>query len=292
MELVAKMMAQKLSSRHGSKLSGQSIGNSELDLNRQMAQSNDPQGMYIFGADGTPYAFCNDHDPEDLEKLMDIGLERFRQTPPGQVALNEADLSASFSITPPPDTQILQCFSRIPSAPDSVTYLNKGVGRDFCWIYKDELHEVAELASTGQEFPFPERITRRLARFHFLDGVRGTPNVWKAREVQSLSLKATPHGPHQLLLSGSFSMTTTNQRRYYRGLIHGTLTIDPITHTWSKVRILADGTASGAGTYTPNQPPHPYRLLVGLLETNLPEAQVVPPYEVGISNRTTRYKNP
>ena len=61
---------------------------------------------------------------------------------------------------------------------------------------------------------------------------------------------------------------------------------------WTQLRFLADGTAFGAGTYTPNQPKKPYRLLVGILNTDLPESRVVPPEEVATYNRVTRYKNP
>jgi hypothetical protein len=281
-----------VSSRHGSKLSGQRIGNSDLDLNRQMAQSKDPQGMYIFGADGTPYAFCNDHGPEDIEKMMDLGLERFRKNPPRKVVISDSDRMASFSITPPPTAQVLQAYSRIPSPPESSTYLNKGVGRDFCWIYEKELREVARLALGGEEFAIPETIARRLARFHFVDGVRGTPNMWKSSEVKSLRLRAKPEGSAKLILSGEFSLRTSRGNRRYAGSIDGSITIDPETFAWTRARILADGIASGAGTYTPNQPPNPYRLLVGLRTTDLPEARIVPPEEVVISNRDTRYQNP
>lgn len=292
MAVVQRAMDAGVSSRHGSKLSGQRIGNSQLDLNRQMRQSKDPQGMYIFGADGTPYAFCNDHGPEDIQKMMDIGLKRFRENPPQPVTITEDDKKALFSINAPAGAEVLQVFSRIPSPPKSSSYLNKGVGRDFCWIYQEEIKEIVKLAKIGSEFSMPESVTRRLARFHFVDGVRGTPNMWKSSEVKSLSLEAKPNGSNNWTLAGKFSLRTSRGNRKYAGKISGTIAIDPQSGTLSRVRILSDGIAAGAGTYTPNQPRNPYRLLVGFLDTEIDEARIVPPEEVVISNTDRRYKNP
>ena len=110
-------MNAHLSTRSGSKLSGQGPGNAALDLNRQMTQSNDPQGMYIVGADGTPYGFTNDHDPDDIRRFMDSALTRFRAHPPRPVVIAEADKRAPFSINAPPTAQVLQVYARIPAPP-------------------------------------------------------------------------------------------------------------------------------------------------------------------------------
>lgn len=248
--------------------------------------------MYIFGADGTPYAFANDHGPEDIEELMNLGLDRFKAAPPKPVAITEDEKNSAFSITPPAAAQVLQVYARIPSPPENVSYLNKGVGRDFCWIYESERNEVSGLASRGEPFDFPGAISRRIARFHLVDSVRGTPNMWSHDEVKSLSLRATPAASGELRLKGSFKLRSSGGKRGYEGVIEGTLRFDPETLEWSHVRILADGTAFGAGTYTPNQPPKPYRLLVGLLNSDLPESQIVPPEEVATRNNDTRYREP
>ncbi|HWB01429.1 MAG TPA: hypothetical protein VG796_00300 [Verrucomicrobiales bacterium] len=292
MAMVQRTMDEGVSSRHGSKLSGQKLGNSELDLNRQMAQTNDPQGMYIIGADGTPYAFANDHDPADIHELMNLGLQRFRERPPARVAISDTEKNAPFSVCPPETAQVFQVFARIPSPPKDCSLLNNGVGRDFCWIYKNERCEVAQLASRGKAFDMPVAIARRIARFHLMDGVRGTPDMWQSDEVKSLRLRARPTGPGQLILTGKFSLRARSGRRGYTGTIEGTLTFDPDTFEWTRLRLLADGTAFGAGTYTPNQPPRPYRLLVGLLNTTLPEARFVPPEEVATRNGDKRYQRP
>jgi hypothetical protein len=292
MAMVQRTMDGGVSSRHGSKLSGQKPGNSDLDLNRQMAQTNDPQGMYIFGADGTPYAFANDHDPADIDELMDLGLQRFHDQPPGPSAISDAEKQAAFSISPPATAQVFQVFARIPFPPKDSSLLNNGVGRDFCWIYEEERREVTRLAAAGKAFDMPATIARRLARFHLVDDVRGTPDMWRSDELKSMSLRARPDGAGQWLLSGRFSLRAKSGRHGYTGTLDGTLAIDPATSEWTRLHLLADGTAFGPGTYTPNQPRKPYRLLVGFLNTALPEARIVPPEEVATHNGEARYQNP
>ena len=172
--------------------------------------------------------------------------------------------------------------------------INSGVsvGRDFLWIYENERQKIAERAKLGKPFAVPSTASRRIARFHLVDGVRGTPNMWGKSELRTLQLTATPTTTGKLTLSGNFSLKTRNGKRGYSGKIDGNLTLDPKSGDWTQLRFLADGTAFGAGTYTPNQPKKPYRLLVGILNTDLPESRVVPPEEVATYNRVTRYKNP
>ncbi|MBP6602762.1 MAG: hypothetical protein KA250_13210 [Verrucomicrobiales bacterium] len=292
MKVVDRTMVEGLSVKNGSKLSGLGPHNANLDLNRQMAQSNDPQGIYIFGADGTPYGFCNDHGPEDIDKLMDMALERFRKAPPQTVAVSKIEKETPFSLVPPATAQVLQVYARIPNPPSTSTFLNEGVGRDFCWIYEEERREVATLAARGEPFEMPAAISRRLAMFHLVDNVRGTPNMWSPDEVKTLRLTATPDGPGLLQLSGRFSLRSKNGKRTYQGELEGRLAFDQQTFAWNRVRLLAEGMASGAGTYTPNQPPKPYRLLVGILETTLPESRVVPPEGVMVSNSDKTYHAP
>jgi hypothetical protein len=294
MELVHKTMALQVSTRSGSKLSGQRPGSAQLDLNRQMTQSNDPQGMYIFGADGTPYGFTNDHEPADISRLMDEALRRFRAQPPRPVTISAREKAAPFSITPPATAQVLQVFARIPAPPSTCSFLNNGVGRDFCWVYAEEQKELARLAQgpKGSVFALPKSLVRRIARFHLVDDVRGTPNMWEASEVRAAQLTAQIVSPTQLALSGRFDLKTARGHRGYTGRLEGTLELAPSTGEWRRVRLLADGIAFGAGTFTPNQPPQPYRLLVGFLNTRLPESRLVPPEEVATFNRDTRYRSP
>lgn len=291
-------MAQQVSTRSGSTLSGEGPGTARHDLNRQMTQTQDPQGMYVVGADGTPYGFTNDHGPEDIDRFMDTALARFRTKPPRTVAIDPALFDDRFSIRPPAGAQVLQVYARIPAPPSTCSVLNRGVGRDFCWIYPNEAKAIASAAKgpVGARFALPRTLARRIARFHLVDDVRGTPDLWESDEVRRLSLGARiagrDSGGVRLAFTGAFDLRSRSGRRGYGGAIDGEAMVAPSTGALTRVRLLADGDAFGVGTYTPNAPPGRFRLLVGLCDTHRPEARIVPPEEVATFNRDTRYRNP
>jgi hypothetical protein len=298
--LVRRTMDESLSTRSGSKLSGETFqgAHTRLDLNRQVCQTNDPQGMYIVGADGTAYGFTNDHAPEDIQRFMNAGLARFKEHPPKRVAITEAEKRAAFSITPAPTTQVLQVFARIPSVPEGRSFLNEGIGRDFCWVYPDEIAEIAARSArgVGATFRLPERLARRIARFHLVDDVRGTPDMWGASEVRKLDLAARTMAPtadgFSVHFTGPFALRSGSGKRGYEGRIEGRFVVAPQSHGMSDFRALAEGKAWGAGTYTPNPPPGKFPLNVAIVNTTDPAARIVPPEEVATFNRDTRYRRP
>ena len=72
MNLVKATMVLGTSTRSGSVLSGDTPGRSRLDLNRQMVQTSDPQGIYITDSAGSPFGFTNDHGYEDIRAFLNI----------------------------------------------------------------------------------------------------------------------------------------------------------------------------------------------------------------------------
>jgi hypothetical protein len=298
--LVHRTMDQGLSTRSGSKLSGENFdgAHTRLDLNRQMCQTNDPQGMYILGADGMSYGFTNDHEPGDIQRFMNAGLTRFKASPPKRVTVTEAEKRAAFSITPTPATQVLQVFARIPTVPQGCSFLNEGVGRDFCWVYREELVAISARAcrGIGAKFRLPETLARRIARFHLVDDVRGTPDMWGASEVRTLDLEAQTvvHAGHMFgaRFAGPVALRSANGKRGYEGQIEGRFDVEPEGHQLGRFRMLAEGKAWGAGTYTPNPPPGKFPLSVAIVDTTDPAARIVPPEEVATYNRDTRYRRP
>lgn len=295
-------MKESLSTRSGSKLSGETGGpGTRLDLNRQFSCTSDPQGMYVVGPDGTPYGFTNDHGPEDITRFMNLALKRYHANPPHPVTISEADKRAPFSITPPPTASVIQSFARILDPPKTCSSLNKGTGRDFVWIYAAEIATLLAAgdaaAKTGATtYSLTPTIARRIARFHLVDNVRGTPNMWEAGEVRSCDFKAhtvsQTGSVRRVAFSGLFSMKTASDKRAYYGPLTGEIDLDARTRTVPRFRAYAEGKARGAGTYTPNQPPGLYALNIGFVEASSPFARIVPPEEVATYNRDTRYRQP
>lgn len=293
--LVNRTLSGSLSTRSGSLLSGETGGaGTRLDLNRQMTCTNDPQGMYIAGADGTSYGFTNDHDPPDIRRFMDTGLKRFRLHPPRRVTVTEQEQQASFSIHPPAKASVLRVYSRIRPVPAGVTPLNEGVGRDYCWVYQDEVKALA--TATGQTFPLPTTLVRRIARFHLLDNVRGTPDMWRAGDVKDARFTGRVvrevNGVRTLAFDGTFALRTASGGRGYEGRIEGQCEVDARTLRLGRFRALATGKAWGVGTFTPNAPKGRFPLLIALLDTDEPIARIVPPEEVVTANNDRAYRRP
>lgn len=294
--LVNRSMQAQVSTRSGSKLSGEKPGSAQLDLNRQFTQTKDPQGMYVCGPDGTPYGFTNDHEPADIHHFMNTALTRYKVHPPTPTTVSPAEKNAPFSITPPAGVEIFQVYARIPHVPKTCSFLNEGIGRDFLWIYPDERTALALSATraNGKSFSLPDSLLWRIGRFHLVDDVRGTPDMWAVSAVHNLRATARstklPSGLLQIDWVGTF--TIANKRQSYAGNLMGYLHIHPDGNTISRFRLFADGLAWGTGTFTPNSPPGKYRLAVAIVDTTNPASRIVPPEEVATANNDRRYRHP
>jgi hypothetical protein len=300
--VVDRSMKLGVSTRSGSLLSGEAPGakNTRLDLNRQMECTLDPQGMYILGPDGSTYGFTNDHEPTDIQKFMDGALAKYRAHPPKRVVITDAEKRSQFAITPATSTTVLAVYSRIRSPiPKGCSYLNESIGRDFCWIYADEVAALARAANgkaAGTPIALPQTLVRRIARFHLVDGVRGTPDLWSSEQIRRLHItaKAFPgaNGTATIMFGGPFAMQNGRGSHGYEGTLEGKCVVDSAQKKLVRFRSYASGQAWGPGTYTPNPPPGKFRLAIGFMDTTAPIARIVPPEEVATYNRDTRYRHP
>jgi hypothetical protein len=251
--------------------------------------------MYVCGPDGSPYGFTNDHEPADIHRFMNQALARYTHHPPAPVIVSDAEKNAPFSITPPADVQVFQVFARIPHPPKTCSVLNQGVGRDFLWVYPEERKALVTQAgkANGQAFPLPETLLWRIARFHLVDDVRGTPDMWAAGAVQHLQATChaikTANGDLRIDLQGKYALA--NRRQGNSGTLEGDLEINPTTTTIGRFRVLANGHGWGTGTFTPNSPPGKFPLTIAIVDTTNPAARFVPPEEVATANNDHRYRH-
>jgi hypothetical protein len=267
-------------------------------LRRQFSESADPQGMYILGADGTSYGFINDHDPIDVIQFMDRARRSYAQHPPRPIELAQDAVTAPFAETPESDTSVVRVFSRIRPLPAGAWGLNRSVGRDFLWIYRDEvtalLGSCAETTEPGK-VALPAGLVRRILRFHLVDNVRGTADMWgrdevKRAEVSARIVRSDAQGC-TLALSGGFALQTADRARGYEGRFEAELTAERASLRVGRFRLYSAGKAWGAGTYTPNQPPGRYDLIIAMTDANEdPIARTVPPEEVSTHIGDKRYR--
>jgi hypothetical protein len=166
-------------------------------------------------------------------------------------------------------------------------------------VNREELAVIAARAcrGLGAKFRLPEALARRIARFHLVDDVRGTPDMWGASEVRTLDLEAqtvvqAKGYASSVHFAGPFALRSASGKRGYEGQIEGRFDVEPEGRQLGRFRMLAEGKAWGAGTYTPNPPPGKFPLSVAIVDTTDPAARIVPPEEVATYNRDTRYRRP
>lgn len=265
-------------------------------LDAQKSFSNDSQGMYIVGPDGKSYGYTNDHDPSNIQEAMNGALKRYHADPPKTVEISANEIDAPFAHSPAPSTAVVRVYSRIRPVPAGCTWLNNGPGRDFLWVYQDEVKQMLCAPKPGCAFKLPAALALRMARYHLMDNVRGTPDMWAASEVKRADFTARITGDTPALrtisFEGRFEMASSSGRRGYSGRIEGEIGLDPRTAMLTRFRAYAAGKAFGDGTYTPNAPKGRYNLVVAMVEAHDNIARTVPPEAVSTENRDTAYHHP
>ena len=280
-------------------------------LTRQMASSQDPQGMYILGPDGTPYGFTNDHEPEDILGFVDRGLRGYRAHPPGPVTISDAEVAAPWTVAPPRDGAVVRVYTRIRPLPKKVWGLNRGVGRDYLWLYPEDIADLiaasggAEKVDPGTPVELPRALVGRLVRFHMVDDVRGTPDMWRASEVRRLAFAGQvirQEGPVRTLAwHGDFLMrgrrrSAVGERAIveqgHAGRLEGEIDLDVVARRVLRFRAFSEGQAWGEGTYTPYPPDGRFRLLVAMVEAAADDdiAHIVPPEAVATQRSDAPYR--
>ena len=263
---------------------------------KQMASSMDPQGMYVLGPDGKNYGFTNDHYPEDIQKFINTCLAKYKDNPPKQIAINAEELNSTFSKRPPRGAAVVRVYARIWPLPDHCWGLNHGVGRDFLWLYPEELKYLATVKPTATGVvKMPAALSQRLLRFHLLDDVRGTPDMWRPSEIQHHAFNARviseSNGDRTIKFYGKYSLKTRSGNRGFVGSIQGEVGVKN-GHELSRFKAYADGKAWGRGTYTPFPPDGKYGLHIGFVDAHDEASQVVPPEAVSTANNDLDYHNP
>ncbi len=280
-------------------------------LSKEMQRSQDPQGMYILGADGTSYGFTNDHDPSDILRFMDRGLRGFRVQPPRAAVISDAEVAAPWTTRPPAGSVVVRVFSRIRPLPEKVWGLNRGVGRDFLWIYPEDIAAlVAGSGGPGQAAPgtpaqLPLALLSRVVRFHLVDGVRGTPDMWGLNEVHHADFQAKvvrqEGAVRTLAWKGEFAMRGTRRsavgerqrvEQGHAGALEGEIDLHVSAGRVLRFRALSEGRAWGEGSYTPYPPPGRFRLLIAMVEAGAQDeiAHTVPPEAVATQSNDKPYR--
>ena len=182
------------------------------------------QGIYVFAADGTVLGFKNaGHDPKVMKKVFVDALAKFQQLPEAQRSAGKIRVPAHGEFDPkytrqlPKDGLVLRTHARILEKKGD-TYqpgtceLQGGdkASRDYVWFTKEEVATLLpSVWEVGHNYPVPEKLTQRLARFHYIDNTRGEPQFWKKSEIRDnqMSLSVIAVSPEQVELQLTATVT-------------------------------------------------------------------------------------
>lgn len=232
-------------------------------INSRVKEGQTSQGFYVVGADGSAYVFNNNRGVERVLEAMARGEKGWKENPPEKVEI----AAMEYQPKPPAGATILRVYSRIKPVPAGCDAANENVQRDHLWILREE---VAQL----KKKELPENFKNRLLRFAFVDAIRGEPDFWQKKEIRKSDLRVSSTVPGVYKITGSFAMSTADNRRGLEGTFEAELKFadDKLTQFDG----FAQTTAWGQSTYTPNPPAGKFPLKFAFLLTPAAKDTVAP----------------
>lgn len=257
--------------------------------NTRIKSGQTSQGFYVASPGGTSYGYNNNRSIERVIGMMDKALDAAKTAPPtaaGDGPPAEAELA-------PIGVSVARVFTRIRPVPVGSDPANNNVARDHLWIYPSDVLALAQLPPSGGKLP--EALARRLARFHFVDNVRGEPNMWSDSEVAKLDLRVVQDPEHKgklraFKIQGSFLTASTKDAHGMEGTVDGWISIDEVSTRVTQLYVVVDALAWGSGSYTKNPPPGRFPVVIGIQIVGDAMSRRVPPqgYLWGDAYRTGR----
>ena len=243
------------------------------------------QGLYVVGADGTPYDYqvVWKLSASKYMKALGPAMERVRKNPSKKVAITRRTIENARPESPDPSTSVLRVFSRVRPVPKGADPSNQGIGRDHMWIWRDE---VQELLRTGE---MPDRIVGRFIRFHLLDTVRnvsaqfGEGDVRKAEFTMKLLLEN--RRTRTFTFTGTYASRGTTEADDKGFGVEGTLSGEfEIDVQKAKIlRFRAYGEATCWGQLGTMAPKGKYPLVFAVVDANDEISSTVPPFYYNVS---------
>jgi hypothetical protein len=162
------------------------------------------QGTYMVTPSGVFLASLNSNDPQAVAAMMRRALDKWKTLPREErvgaelAASRPAELSRAERFYPT-DGMALQVHSRdLPregasqaSTQEITSWRGQSWNNDFAWFTKAEARSFLPANVTaGARQEVPEALTRRLARLHIVDNVRGQVDSFAEQHVKSAKLEA------------------------------------------------------------------------------------------------------
>ena len=226
------------------------------------------QGFFAASASGKLYFYNNNRDEKKLTRLLKQALEA--HVPERNVAaIKRGKLEARYNPVPPEGGLVLRVHARIPGGYEPTEnrwkkIFQSAVSRDNFWITGEEHQALAQ----GR---LPEKLQRRMVRFHFVDNTRGEPPMWKDDEIKEIDLEFDGK-----VISGTVRLKTKDGTRGYDAKVRGE--IETRDGKITSFDLVAHGRFWGDGPYTKNPPEGKFPLAVSMtLADGTDVADRIPP---------------
>jgi hypothetical protein len=222
------------------------------------------QGFYAFSADGTLLRGWNNRNVPRMRDYLERVLKDFK---PVEGDALDAARDPRFDRAVPEGAVVVDVYAKILEAtwPDEgdeyAKVIRIATGRDHLWILKDEIDALA----AGR---MPEKLARRIARFHLVDNTRGEPPHWTAAEVKNLKLELKDGR------LGGAAQLAADSRTFHAALAG---TVEFREGKLARFDLVAKGDFEGEGPFTRLAPEGPFKLGVALTLSKGGESAKVPP---------------
>lgn len=156
------------------------------------------QGIYAVSASGRFLASVNTRDARQMRRMLEEALERFEALP---VAAREASAEQLAELGQvrraedayPEDGLVLRVVTKdLEGSVATEAWHKSARNLDWAWFRASEARAFLppKVEGPGQVHRVPEALVQRLARFHFVDNVRGQTSPFAAPDVQRAELTA------------------------------------------------------------------------------------------------------
>ena len=222
------------------------------------------QGFYVFAADGTLLRGWNNRNVPRMREYLEKALQDFK---PGKSESLDSSRDPRFARALPDGAVVVDVYAKIlegtwsEPADEYAQVIRVATGRDHLWILKDEIDALA----AGR---MPERLARRIARFHLVDNTRGEPPHWTGTEIKDLKLDLKDGR-----VTGSVKLAA--DKRTFAAALAGKVGVRD--GKVSSFDLVAKGTFEGEGPFTKFAPDGPFTLGVAFSLSKGGEASKVPP---------------
>lgn len=261
------------------------------------------QGIYTLTPDGTLLAYKNaGQAPDVMREVLRGALDAWERLPesrrrPGAIASEElGTVDAQYDRTPPEDGLIVKVFTRALERDDSganpdVYSCAPGRGgeaaRDHLWLTREDWQAlIPEDPKPGRVISIPDRVVRRIVRFHLVDNTRGEPPFWSNEDVREASMTLTVEDVSpdrvRLRLVGSVLLATSadvsQADRGYDASLLGDIEVDRSSESITRVDVVALGDHWGEGPYTRGARPgrSPLGVAFTLVDGSNPADRIAP----------------